>query len=262
MIYKCILFILTSCLMSYKKGSLCSINGKKYELQVYNIVKKCYIHEKIFNIQNEKDLGNCNSKNDIVCNYLTTHDIPIEIKKMKTPDWMQCSLKYDEECKRWIGSSKNKIPDNSKQIFEDLLLNEKLFNGNIPPFMLNKLTYEEWKQIKKDTNDYDDIYINCPPDTIKRLYAEKGCYYIQISEKGLYHLGNDICNFNVPEFICNQQLRIRIKIHTRKNNSGYCNLSVIVACQPQKIKDLHASQFSLDHKDKLPLIIYYNDFGR
>ena len=47
--------------------------------------------------------------------------------------------------------------------------------------------------------------INCPNDTIKKLYSEKDCNYIQISNKGLYHLGNDICEFNVAEFICEQQ---------------------------------------------------------
>ena len=76
----------------------------------------------------------------------------------------------------------------------------------------------------------------------------------QVSEKGLYHLGNDICNFNVPEFICEQQLRIRTKIHNKKNKKGYCDLSVIVACQPKNIKDLVISNYSLDDETKLPLI--------
>jgi hypothetical protein len=31
--------------------------------------------------------------------------IPIEIKKSNTPDWMQCSIKYDCESKQWIGTS-------------------------------------------------------------------------------------------------------------------------------------------------------------
>ena len=82
------------------------------------------------------------------------------------------------------------------------------------------------------------MYIDCPDDTIKQLYSKKGCAYIQISDKGLYSLGNDICEFNVPEFICEQQLRIRTKIHTRKNNKGFCKLSVNIACLPKNIKNL------------------------
>ena len=165
---------------------------------------------------------------------------------------MQCSLKYDNNTNKWIGSLKNKIPDNSKKIFENLISSITLFNGNIPPFILNNITHEEWINIKKNTNDYNDYYIDCPDDTIKKLYAEKKCYYIQISNKGLYHLGNDICNFKVPEFICEQQLRIRIKIHKKKNNNGYCYMSVIIACQPKNLKELINSNYSLDNCNKLP----------
>jgi hypothetical protein len=66
--------------------------------------------------QKEDELGGCNSKNDIEC-IMDNVVIPIEIKKSKTPDWTQCSIKYDCESKKWIGSSKNKIPEKSKNIF-------------------------------------------------------------------------------------------------------------------------------------------------
>ena len=113
----------------------------------------------------------------------SVNDESIEIKKSNTPDWMQCSLKYDNINKKWVGSLKNKIPDASKKIFEELILEIKLFNGNIPPFMLRDITHEEWIKIKKETNDFNDTYIDCPNDTIKQLYSHKGCTYIQISNK-------------------------------------------------------------------------------
>jgi hypothetical protein len=75
----------------------------------------------------------------------------------------------------------------------------------------------------------------------------------------LYHLGNDICGFNVPEFICEQQLRIRTKIHTKKNTKGFCKLSVTVACQPINIKKLIKSNYNLDNINLLPKnLIYVN----
>jgi hypothetical protein len=211
---------------TYNRGSKCSVNGKKYELDVYNIVKKSKLNGNIFNSQNENELGGCSSKNDIQCNMARQQDISIEIKKLKTPDWMQCSLKYDCDNKKWIGSLKNKIPESSKKIFEQLISTVELFNGKIPPFMLYDITHEEWVKIKKESNDFNDTYINCPNDTIMKLYREKGCSYIQISNKGLYHLGNNICNFKVPIFICEQRLRVRIKIHEKKNKKGFSKLSV------------------------------------
>jgi len=235
----------------YVKGSMCSTSGKNYEIKVYNIVKRFKLNNFLFNTQDEKELGGCGEKHDIVCN-MGNVKIPIEIKKLNTPDWMQCSLKYDNQNKRWIGSSKNKIPDSSKRIFEDIILNTILFNGIVPPFITRDITHEEWLKIKKETNDFKDFYICCPPDTIKRLYSEKGCIYIQISDKGLYHLGNDVCGFNVPEFLCEQQLRVRTKIHTRKNSKGFCSLSVTLSCQPVNIKKLSNSEYSLDDISKLP----------
>ena len=60
------------------------------------------------------------SKNDIECNMKLLRDISIEIKKSKTPDWMQCSLKYDKDNNKWIGSSRNKIPEASKKYLKKL----------------------------------------------------------------------------------------------------------------------------------------------
>lgn len=235
--------------------SSCSINGKKYELQVYNIVKNCKYNNIYFNRQNVNDLGGCNSINDLVCcmNYM---DIPIEIKTLSSPDWMQCSLKYDNN--KWVGSSRNKIPIGSKIIFERLIQDTYLFNGLIPPFIYKSITHSEWTQIKKYTNDFNDLYIDCPKDTIKNLYREKGCVYIQVSDKGLYHLGNDVCNFGVPEFICDQQLRVRTKIHATKNSYGYCKLSVIVSCQPKNRNSIIKSPFSLDDYSRLPYNLQRN----
>ena len=234
------------------KGSKCSINGKIYELKIFNIVRFCVLNGKKFNTQNENELGGCSNKNDIECNMNNLKDVPIEIKKSNSPDWMQCSLKYDNINKKWIGGHKNKIPESSKEIFDNLLQNNILFNGKIPHFITNNITHKEWIEIKRNTNDFNDCYIECPNDTIKKLYCNKGCSYIQISNKGLYHLGNDVCGFKVPEFICDQHLRIRTKIHKKQNTDGFCVLSITISCKPKCIKNLVKSEYSLDDERKLP----------
>lgn len=237
------------------KGSLCSKNGKKYELIIYEILKKCKINNKLFNTQDIKELGGCSNNNDIICNFNDIKDVSIEIKSFNTPDWMQCTLIYENN--KWLGNPKCKIPKNANIIFTNLIQNIELFNGKIPPFINNNITYNEWKEIKRSTKDFNDIYMKCPNDTIKKLYNEKQCKYIQISNKGLYHLGDDICNFNVPEFICEQVLRIRIKVHsTNKNN--YCKLSVTVSCKPINIKDLINSNYTLDNIVNLPENLKFN----
>lgn len=237
----------------YPKGFGCSKSGKQYEYLVHAIVKQVQLNGTQFNTQCQEDLGGCGADHDILCND-GEHSVPIEIKKINTPDWMQCSIKYNSEMARWQGSHRNKIPEKSKHIFENLLSTVSLFNGQIPPFMLRDITHTEWLQIKKETTDFNDAYIECPRDTIQQLYFHKGCVYIQISEKGLYHLGTDPCNFGVPEFLCDQQLRVRTKVHATNNKKGFCNLSVTIACQPKspKIADLPISPYSLDDVSRLP----------
>lgn len=169
---------------------------------------------------------------------------------------MQCTLKYNTQDQMWsVTNGKN---PKCQHIFEQIINGLYLYNGNVPPFMTQPITHTQWVQIKSETNTWNDVYIDIPSDTIRQLYATKGCEYIQISNGfGLYHLGNDICNFNVPIFDTKQQLRVRIKIHTRSNKQGFCNLSVTVACQPINIKNLKPSRYSLDDKDNLPPNLNY-----
>lgn len=239
----------------YKKsrGSICVASGIKYEKTIWNICSNIkVISENIpFCIIKQTELGNSSNANDIVCNYVNNVKIPIEIKKSKTPDWMQLSIKPDVK-NVWRSFGKNKITENSKNILGNIIDGTKIFNDKIPPFLIKNMTHENWTIVKSNTNDFDDVYIDCMNDTISKLYKEKGCYYIQISDYGLYHTGVDICNFNVPFFQIESQLRIRIKIH-KTNIGGLMTASVMCAAQPKKIKSLVKSKYSLDDFTKLPI---------
>lgn len=227
------------------------IEGIKYEKKIYSILSKCYILDKIFNTQCITELAGCTNKPDIICNYIKNKDVAIEIKKSKSPECMQCSLKYIDQ--KWVASEKSNIN------FFDLIKDIKLFNGKIPPFLEKKITFTEWADIKNSSTDFNDIYISIPNDTIQKLYSSKGCKYIQIYKKGLYHLGEDYCNFDVPELIGDQKIRIRIKNHGTRNRQGFCNLSVTAACYFVDTKKLPDSKYSLDDIKKLPLLLRYNN---
>ena len=241
-----------------QKGGMCSVSGNNYEKDIYNITSKYKMKGSNipFNTQDIGSLGGSSSKNDIICNFSETGDIGIEAKKHNTPDWMQCSIKFNGETKKWE-TSKGKNPEKCRDIFDELVNSLSLYGGEVPPFMLKPMTHEEWKQTKNETNKWNDLYKDIPSDIIRNLYAAKGCQYIQVSDGyGLYHLGVDVCGFDVPIFELEQQLRIRTKIHTRKNSKGYCSLSVTIACQPKDIRQLPPSPYSLDDIKKLPDILY------
>jgi len=242
------------------RGQTCSISGGNYEKEIHDVLKKCFINGRPFNTQFENQLGGSSSKNDIVCNFNSINDIGIEAKKCKTPDWMQCSLHYNKLNNQWSASTMGKNTVETQSIFNSLLQNINFFNGQIPVFIDNKITHTDWKKIKDECDTWNDYYTSIPNDTIRRLYHTKRCQYIQISDGfGLYHLGEDICNFGVPIFETEQQFRFRTKIHKRENKEGFCDLSVTVACQPKNINFLPRSPYSLDNKNRLPPNLIYAD---
>jgi hypothetical protein len=234
------------------RGSLCSRNGIAYERQVHSVLRNCFVGGVRLNTQNETQLGGSSNRNDIECNHRKLVTFGIEIKKLTTPDWMQCSLHYDDVNDVWQASKRGFIPERCRFIFNKVLKDRKLFHSKIPPFIEKDITHIEWIEFKK-TGYWKDCYVDIGSETIRNLYREKGCYYIQISNKGVYHLGEDICNWNVPMFDISQEMRIRIKVHTRSNAKGFCKLSVTASCKPKKIKQLQASPYSLDCSKRLPL---------
>jgi hypothetical protein len=239
--------------INYSKPAL---EGKKYELQIHNILKHTIYQNKPFHKQKETELGGCSSNNDIICQY-NDAKIGIEVKKCGTPDWMQCTIKFNPIQKKWY-LDKGKIPDLCKNIFNTLLSDIVLFHDHKPPFIEKQMTHEEWVAVKSKSSVFNDMYIDIPNDTIAKLYKAKGCHYIQISDYGLYHLGYDVCGFGVPEFIVEEQIRIRIKVHSRKNTKGFCDLSVTAACQPKHIQTLSKSSYSLDNVNRLPVGLTYS----
>lgn len=223
--------------------------GNIYEDKIFHVIKNLTYEDSPFTTQKEEEIAHSSSDNDLVCNKGKIK-IGIEVKKKRTPDWMQCSLKYING--NWEGSTRGKIPKKSRDIFNEILKEYTIFKGKIPPFINSNITHENWISIKSKTDDWNDHYIDIPDDTISRMYSNKGCYYIQISDLGLYHLGNDIYNFGVPKFICKQEIRIRTKIHKTKNTKGFCSLSVTAACKPKNINKMVRSKYSLDSLLTLP----------
>lgn len=100
-------------------------------------------------------------------------------------------------------------------IEEDCLHKECLgkyipFQGRIPSFLKGDKRPEQWESEK---HLFADEYIPVDNKKVAEYYRRKGESYIQIEEKGLYHLGHDTLGLGVPEFICETQLRIRSKCH-------------------------------------------------
>jgi len=203
------------------KGSMCSVNGKEYEDLCYGNIK----HSPKIMGQG----GGSSHKQDIY-----TQNGHIECKRAKqSPDWGQSKLNWEEG--RWV-------PTN--ELFQRYM---DRVNFKPPPFLINKkMTRDEWIKIK---HDYKDEYLTVDNHEIQNFYKNKGCAYIQILGRGLYHLGEDPLEWGVPEFKVEQRMRIRAKDHGSRASTRY---SVTAAFQPLNIKALVPSEYSIDDRTRLP----------
>jgi hypothetical protein len=86
----------------------------------------------------------------------------------------------------------------------------KLWEGRVPSFVKGDRTQDTWN---KEAASFRDVYVNADNTAVANFYKKKGTHYIQIEGKGLYHTGEDPCNFGVPLFSCSTRLRIRCKRH-------------------------------------------------
>jgi hypothetical protein len=89
----------------------------------------------------------------------------------------------------------------------------KPFNSRIPPFMEGAIVKEQWNLVKDLFHDeykqIDDLTV------VGKYYREKGSYYIQIQNYGLYRTSeDDPLEFKVPLLECVCKIRTRCKTHS------------------------------------------------
>lgn len=229
------------------------MQGKQYEECIASMCRSLKsMHLDVpLNTQTIDELGGCSADQDVYLNFKGVRDVGVEVKRI-TPDWMQMSIAPNKDGK-WRSSGRTKIPSASKDIFESLLPSIEMFPA--PPFLNKAVTYDEWSAVK---SQFKDRYIEIPRDTIANAYRAKGAHYIQVLNYGLYHTGEDPCNFQVPMFECDQRLRVRCKRHGKKDASGKHVPSSVMASLCPKLTTLVKSKYSLDKQEKIPngIIMY------
>jgi hypothetical protein len=119
--------------------------------------------------------------------------------------------------KAFEGGQKRMVPgEGGLRIPEECLHKECLgsytpFQGNVPSFLKGDRRPEQWAAEK---HLFADEYIPVDNHKVTEYYRRKGESYIQVEDKGLYHLGLDPLQLGVPEFGCETKLRIRCKCHS------------------------------------------------
>jgi hypothetical protein len=243
-----------------KGGAKCLDNGIKYEKKIWDNLKYITINNKKFNTQTELELGGSTLKTDILCNFNNNiKNIGIEIKNIISTEYIQLDV-HKNKGDKWQGPSKSRNPLSIvNRYLEEINSQSDLYYGILPPLNKTREEFDKWQEwlvkekIKRchgKTKEY--TWICKDKDFVRKNYRDKGCHYIQINNYGLYHLGEDICNFNVPEF--NPDiiiLRLRCK---RRGGKGCIPSSITMS---PTISGLIKSNFTLDNIEKMPKNLIY-----
>jgi len=66
-------------------------------------------------------------------------------------------------------------------------------------------------QAKQDYEEFSNKYVKISKNAVNKYYAEKDTYYIQIGNYGLYYMNDNPAGLNVPQFLPELRVRMRLK---------------------------------------------------
>lgn len=203
--------------------------GQLYEKKIQNILKKRNLMPNDFDLKGN-DAG------------FYHRNIPyfVEVKNKTAPDFGQKKLEWSKT-KGWQWSEKDLITD----LYDKLGVMKHIDKSFVP----RKYTVPNEK-LKQSDKSYDqqmfekrgivltsNIYLY-------EFYARKECFYIQIENKGFYHLKIDKANLLVPKFKPELTLRLRAKTHSSDRIYNYSFFAVIQG----KTKGMLISQYDIEEK--------------
>lgn len=164
----------------------------------------------------------------------------VEVKNKTAPDFGQKKLVWSK-MKGWQWSEKDAVTD----LYDELGVIKHIDRNFIPrkyTVSANNLSVLD-KRYDRQTFEKRNIPLS-NASYLYEFYARKHCYYIQIENKGLYFLKNDVANLLVPRFNPELTLRLRAKTHHSVPVHAYSFFAVIQA----RTSGMLISPFDLEEK--------------
>jgi len=187
-----------------------SNKGKDYEEKIFRI---CKVKGCVFP-------GTSNAGGGGGIDVILSHNeepMNLEIKS-DGADWGQEGLKFINN--KWIWNNSN----NSTEYFNAINALSFIDNDFVPKNMCPEGTkLNNWnskkkeliglRELKFDQSKFEKSHIHISLEPLVEFYNSKNCFYIQLKNFGLYHLGFDKYNLKTPNFDGTIYLRFRVKMH-------------------------------------------------
>lgn len=162
-------------------------------------------------------------------------DFFVEVKNRTASDFGQKKLTWTKQ-KGWEWSEKDIITD----LYDKLGVIRYIDKNFVPrryTVSANSISMLDKRHDQQQFEKRGIILDN--PRYLYEFYARKNCYYIQIEDRGLYHLKNDIANLIVPRFMPELTLRLRAKTHQSIPIYSYSFFAVLQTQTNRMAKSLY-----------------------
>ena len=166
----------------------------------------------------------------------------VEVKNRTAPDFGQKGLIWDKSTKKWDWREHDVVSKLYDQFGAKKYIDKNFIPRRYSVEPLHKLTLSDKKFDQKTFEKRGILLTNL--NLLYKFYARKDCYYIQIENKGLYYLLQDVANLNVPRFVPELYMRLRAKTHHSSPTYAYSFFAVMTARTPA----MHQSPFDLEEK--------------
>jgi hypothetical protein len=179
--------------------------GKTYEIRVRNALRNRGIETL------DQTAGSTNAHDVVI-----VHDgqqYGVEVKSKNATEGGQKMFQFRDGCLCM-----------DDEYFKSLIGDYVPFKGEVPSFLKGDKSFETWVNEK---HNFKGEYIPVGNNAVTRYYENKGSKYIYIESKGMYHTGEDPCQFGVPLFLSNTRIRIRCKQHGSSSVPGSVMASLV-----------------------------------
>ena len=166
----------------------------------------------------------------------------VEVKNRTAPDFGQKGLIWEKSSKKWEWREQDVVSKLYDQFGAKKHIDKSFVPKRYSVEPLHKLTLADKKFDQKSFEKRGIVLTNL--NLLYKFYARKSCYYIQIENKGLYYLLQDVANLKVPRFVPELYLRLRAKTHHSSPTYAYSFFAVMTARTPA----MHQSAFDLEEK--------------
>jgi len=205
------------------ENNIAKKRGEAYENEILKALKKSNI--KNLKVLTKESIGSDRTKADISIEY-NGKKVDIEAKLNANAQYGSISLRINDNTLSVKTSFEKELLSLAKEKNEaiEAYKNRALELGATITGSNLKADKKVHEQLKKEGLQAKlQGSINVSADIISEFYNNKGVYYIQIGEAGLFHLGKDILNLGTTKFEGNAEVALRI----RRSGTGLNTLTFI-----------------------------------